>query len=218
MAIAGFVLSLGPATPAYGALRALFPPMKTLRDPSRFVYLVLVAVALLAPLGLTALRARLSGARGMLAAIGVVAAVNLETLCAPLDYVRFEGFSPIYRRVAETPGAVLAEFPFYPAAEVYRNASYVLASTQHWKPLVNGYSGFTPPSFVGRGDLLRRFPDDAAVQELRRLGVTLVTVHFGRYGSARAREVAERLAACADLEPLAAGPGGERLYRLRPGS
>src|SRR5262249_10544864 len=41
VAIAGFVLSLGPATPAYAALRLLFPPMKTLRDPSRFVYLVL---------------------------------------------------------------------------------------------------------------------------------------------------------------------------------
>jgi len=83
IAAAGFVLSLGPRTPAYSALRTLFPPMQGLRDPSRFGYLVLLAVALLAPLGLASLRRRLGGGRrGTLVAGIAIAAVNADPVRA----------------------------------------------------------------------------------------------------------------------------------------
>lgn len=216
IAAAGFLLSLGPRTPAYSALHALFPPMQGLRDPSRFGYLVLLAVALLAPLGLAGLRLRIRGTRGSLLACIAIAAVNTEALIAPIQYTRFEGFSPIYARVAEAkPGSVLAEFPFYPAAEIYRNAEYVLASTVHWRPLVNGYSGFTPPSFVRRGELLRGFPDAAAFAELQRLGVTHLAVHMARYREPRKTALQESLDTRPDLELLLTGPSGERLYLLK---
>lgn len=216
LAAAGFVLSLGPRTPAYLALHQLFPPMQGLRDPSRFGYLVLLAVALLAPLGWTALRGRLAAARGSALGLALLVAVNAEAWVAPIGYVPFEGFSPVYRRVAEEPRAVLAEFPFYGPADVYRNAEYVLASTVHWRPLVNGYSGFTPPAFVSRAERLRDFPEAQADAELRRLGVTHVVVHLARYREARAARVALALAQDASLELLLTGPSGERLYRLRP--
>jgi hypothetical protein len=216
VALAGFVLSLGPRTPAYAALRALFPPMQGLRDPSRFGYLVLLAVALLAPLGLASLRRRSSGRRGTLLACAAIAAVNAEALVAPIQYAPFHGFSPIYTRVADAPaGSVLAEFPLYGASEIYRNAEYVLASTVHWKPLVNGYSGFTPPSFVRRAELLRGFPDDAAFAELQRLGVTHVAVHFARYREPRLTSLRDSLQTLPGLELLETGPSGERLYLLR---
>jgi hypothetical protein len=118
--------------------------------------------------------------------------------------------------VAEAaPGAVLAEFPFYPAADVYRNAEYVLASTEHWRPLVNGYSGFTPPGFAQRAEILRRFPDEAAFAELHRLGVTHVAVHLARYREPRRVLLAESLDSRSDLERLETGPAGERLYVLK---
>lgn len=216
IAAAGFVLSLGPRTPAYSTLQALFPPMQGLRDPSRFGYLVLLAVALLAPLGLAWLRRRIGGTRGMLLACIAIAAVNAEALVAPIQYAPFEGFSPIYARVAEAkPGSVLAEFPLYGVGEIYRNAEYVLASTVHWKPLVNGYSGFTPASFVRRAELLRGFPDDAALAELQRLGVTHVAVHFARYREPRLTSLRQSLETRPDLELLLTGPSGERLYLLR---
>jgi hypothetical protein len=212
---AGVVLSLGPATPAYSLLHAAFPPMKGLRDPSRFGYLPLLSIALLAPIGLAALRRRAGGRAGALALLAI-AAVNVEALAAPMRYVAFEGFSPIYARVAEAaPGAVLAEFPFYPAADVYRNAEYVLASTEHWRPLVNGYSGFTPPGFAQRAEILRRFPDEAAFAELHRLGVTHVAVHLARYREPRRVLLAESLDSRSDLERLETGPAGERLYVLK---
>jgi len=91
----------------------------------------------------------------------------------------------------------------------------VLASTVHWTPLVNGYSGFTPPSFVERSELLRHFPDDAAIRLLHELGVSHVVVHLGRYRSPRRERIAELLASRADFELVETGPDGERLYRLR---
>ena len=42
---------------------------------------------------------------------------------------------------------VLAEMPFYPADAVFENAEYMVNSTAHWRPLMNGYSGYTPASY-----------------------------------------------------------------------
>lgn len=217
VAAAGFLLSLGPGTPLYKVLHAVFPPMQGLRDPSRFGHLVLLAVALLAGLGLRALRERLPGRRGSLAAAALVVIANVEALCAPIGYVPFEGFPAVYARLArEEPRAALAELPLYPPAEIYRNAGYVLASTVHWTPLVNGYSGFTPPAFVERAEVLRHFPDEAAIALLHELGVSHVIVHLGRYRPPRAERIATLLAARPDFQLLEAGTDGERLYRLGP--
>jgi hypothetical protein len=213
---AGLLLSLGPATPLYPALHAVFPPMRGLRDPSRFGHLVLLAVALLAAFGLRALRERLPGRRGTLAAVLLLALANAEALCAPIGYVPFEGFSPVYARLArEAPRTALAEFPLHPPDRIYLNAGYVLASTVHWTPLVNGYSGFTPPAFVERAQTLRHFPDEAAIALLRELRVSHVVVHLGRYRSPRRERIEALLASRADFELLETGPDGERLYRLR---
>ena len=51
------------------------------------------------------------------------------------------------------------------------------ASTKHWRPIVNGYSGFQPPSFFRHADVLQAFPSDAAIGLLRSLAVTHVFVH-----------------------------------------
>jgi hypothetical protein len=215
IAAGGFVLSLGPSTPFYLGFRAAFPPMQGLRDPSRFGYLVLLAVAFLAAIGLAGLRDRIPGVRGALLAAGLVAVANAEALVAPIRYVAFAGFSPVYRRLArETPRTALVEFPIYPPPGHYRNADYVLASTEHWTPLVNGYGGFTPPSFVERSQVLSHFPGETAIGLLHDLGVTHVIVHLERYGSQRTQRVTSTLGARADFQLLETGPAGEQLYRL----
>ena len=53
-------------------------------------------------------------------------------------------------------------------------------STFHWFPLVNGYSGNYPPSYLGRLERLRQFPDETSILQLRRDGVRYVIVH--RFG------------------------------------
>jgi hypothetical protein len=216
VAFAGALVALGPATPVYGALRYAFAPMRGLRDPSRFGALVVLGVAFLAALGLAALGRRLTKRRYLAVAVILLVTANAEVLCAPFDFARHEGFSPIYARLAAEPERVaVAEFPFHSGETDYLNVSYVLASTTHWTPLVNGYSGIAPPAYAERAKILRHFPDPAAVRELRRLGASHMIVHMGRYRlPVRRRRIIDFLEDRDDVAWVATAPDGERLYRL----
>ena len=209
----GFVMSLGPATPLYKLFWTLFPPARALRDPSRFGLLVIFAVALLAVFGLAELRRQLPRRWGLAVGLLAVAAVNLEMLHAPIPYQEFKGFPPLYRQIAEGTDTVVAELPFPGPQAVVRNAKFVLASTQHWRPLVNGYSGFTPASYVEHARRLRAFPGPRAMAELRRLRVTHLVIHEESFDEETNRTIARRLRTVGEFEPVTATLGGPRLYR-----
>jgi hypothetical protein len=214
---AGVVLSLGLKTPVYGWLFAVFPPMQGLRAAARFGNLFLLAVALLAGLGLAALRQTHPGSRGMrAAAIACVLLVNVEALRSPIEYRMFEGIPRVYTLLAREPGpVVLAEIPFYPAHAAFENAEYVLNSTAHWRPLLNGYSGYTPASYRRLAWILWYFPREAAITEMRQAGVTHVMVHPARLGNT-AHETLAILSRRPDLGMVATSPGqGPRLYEFR---
>ena len=213
VAIVGFVLSLGTATPVYAWLHEALPPMQLLRDPSRFGYLVLLALAILAGLGLHELRGR--GRLSRFAAVVLIVVAGAEALTAPLELEPFEGLPSVYAAVAdEDDPLVLAELPFYPVEQVHRNAAYVLGSTAHFRPLLNGYSGFTPASYVERAEALQEFPDDRAIDTLRHAGVTQVIVHFDRYLPGRAEYVRAGLRERSGLERVHGTDQGAALYRF----
>ena len=217
LGIAGFVLSLGMQTPVYGWLFAIFPPMQGLRAAARFGNLFLLAMAVLAGVGLAVLRQSPRRPGLILAAsVAAVTAVNLEALRAPFEYRRFDGIPRLYTLLAAEPGkVVLAETPFYPPIAVFENAEYVLNSTAHWRPLMNGYSGYIPESYAKVAWTFWYFPEEHAIQAMRAAGVTHVTVHPDRFGNDAARTI-ERLSRRSDFELLAIGAGsGIRLYRLR---
>ena len=210
----GLILSLGTHTPVYGWLYAVFPPMHGLRAAARFGILFLFAMSALAGLGLAALGARYPGSRRLAAvAIVLVALANVEALRAPFEYRRFDGIPGIYKLLAAEPRVVLAEVPFYPRRAVFENAEYVLNSTAHWRPLMNGYSGYVPATYGAYADVFWFFPREHAIQAMRRAGVTHVMVHptrFGREGD----EVVAELTRRPEFELMAAGSRGIRLYRL----
>lgn len=208
--LTGVVLSFGAHLPGYAQLHAAFPLLQGTRATTRFGYLGLVAIAGLAAFGLAALRARLPSPRGR-AVAGVVALllVSAEAARAPLALTRFEAIPGVYDRLAAEPGAVVAEFPFYSPQRIHENGRYVLASTRHWRPLVNGYSGVVPESYVAHNERFRTFPDDDAVAALREAGVTHVVVHL-----AESPEIETAVAARGDLL-LVASARGIRIYRLR---
>lgn len=218
LVVVGFVLSLGTKTPVYGWLFAVFPPMQGLRAAARFGNLFLLAIAVLAGLGFAAFAHTRTGRRwGLPAAVLVVLLVNLEALRAPIDYRRFEGIPRIYDLLAAEPGpVVLAEMPFYPGHAAFENAEYVLNSTAHWRPLMNGYSGYTPATYRELAWIFWYFPRDAVLQRMRDEGVTHFTVHPRRFTPAKARETIDLLARRSDVELLAIAAGsGIRLYRFR---
>jgi hypothetical protein len=189
--VAGVYLSFGPKAPGYATLHALVPLLQAVRAASRFGYLAIFAVAGLAGFGVVVIQDRIRTWRPALAAawpltaLVLLLAAALEPLAAPLGVGRFEGIPAIYSRVPRGEGVVVAEFPFHNGRAAFGHAVYMLNSTANWQPLVNGYSGFQPPSFYEHVAALESFPDARALAALRRIGVTHVIVHTEAYTPAQ---------------------------------
>lgn len=228
--VMGVVLSLGTATPVYGWLFTVFPPMQGLRAAARFGNLFLLAIAVLGGLGLARLRPPKGGsdevspgnsrgfrlqAEGGWLAVLLVVLVNVESLRAPMTYHAFRGIPALYGMLASEPGpVVVAEQPFFPRWAIFQNAPYVLASTAHWRPLMNGYSGYTPGTYQPYADKFWYFPEDWAIQAMKDAGVTHVVVHIAAFHKDH-QAVLPVLEKRPDFELMAIGPDDVRLYRLK---
>jgi hypothetical protein len=175
--IVGLALSFGPAMPGYATLYHWLPPLQGIRNAARFGYLAVVGLAILAGFGAAWFRARWRHARWMPVATGLlIVLANLEAFSAPIGYEAPAPISPIHARLAGTD-AIVVHIPFYPADRVFHNAPYMLESTMNWRPILNGYSGVTPESYIAHARDLARFPDARAMAALRAAGVTHVFVH-----------------------------------------
>jgi hypothetical protein len=191
LAVAGLVLSFGPATPIYGVFHSSVPFASGVRAASRFGVLWLTGVAILAAFGTAALGLRWPRASAAVAT-AALALVNAEAFRGPVPFVPAAPLSPVYDRLAALPDGVVAEMPFWWApTDVPRNADYMLGATRHWKPLLNGYSGFTPASYRRHADSLWYFPFRAASFDvLREADVRYVVLHLDGYGSQRREALA----------------------------
>ena len=213
---AGVLLSFGQATPALALVNALLPPAGAIRVLSRYGYLLLTAVAILAGLGVAAIRRRLAGRRWAgAAAVALLVAVNLEAYAPPVT-TPYHGVPEIYRHVRRESGrAVLLELPYYhrPGTR-HRSAQYMLNATAHWQYLVNGYGSYYPGEHQRFGAALARFPNRRALRTLRRLKVTHLMVNGARYDPASLQRLLAFLDAHPSFRLLARDGGGRRLYRV----
>lgn len=207
VAAAGAVLSLGTTTPLYGWLFHVFPPMQGLRVAARFGNLFLLGMAGLAGYGVARVR------RPALA-IALLIAVNVEAMRAPFTYQPFTGVPRVYALLRDEPGPVIvAEQPFFPRWAIFQNGPYVLNSTAYWKPLMNGYSGYTPATYQKYADAFWYFPQDWAIQAMKDAGVTHVVVHLAAFSQDH-QAVLPVLGARGDFELLGIGDD-VRVYRLK---
>ncbi|HEX7140364.1 MAG TPA: hypothetical protein VF219_21110 [Vicinamibacterales bacterium] len=217
IAILGFVLSLGPATIVYRVAYSLVLPLQGLRVPARFGYLPLFSIALLAGLGVAAIekRRRTPFAK---AAIGIacLAGVTTEAWHGPVQTVPFKGVPSIYKLLDAGPQpALLVEAPFWPSEAVFMNGEYVLNATEHRTPIMNGYSGVTPDLYRKRALWFWFFPEQWAIDTMRKEGATHVMVHLEQFAN-EAESVKSALAKQNDLELVAADQTGHLLYRFVP--
>ena len=123
------------------ALRGV-PADAGLRAAARFGNLFLLAMAILAGLGLAVLR-QTSPRRWLTpAAIAAVVLVNLEALRAPFSTGDSRGSRGSTTSWHRRPVRWCSPKHRSTANAVFANAEYVLNSTRHWRPLMNGYSGY----------------------------------------------------------------------------
>jgi hypothetical protein len=183
MGIVGLVLSFGAALPGYSVLYHAVPLLQGIRASVRFGFLALAGVAALASFGLMILRLKFAASpalkHGLTAAAMIL--VTLEALRVPVPYSPPYRPSAAYEVLRDEPGAVLLELPLPPPAGFQANAPYLLNATRHWRPILNGYSGFLPRSYYVHRQHLATFPDDRSIEYLRRLGVTHVAVQGAQF-------------------------------------
>ncbi len=191
----GFVGSFGMSTPFHWLLFHLFPPFHAIRVPVRWAMVADLGLAVLAGVATAELVATWSERRSKIFGFGIAACLCgtllFEDRMAPLYLNRGEPDpDPLTRFLEETPMAGgLYELP---DAFNETNALHVLRAADHWKPLVNGYSGFWPPIAQNLHDLMVDGKPTELLDALEAVPVSYVTVR-PRHMSEEQRAAAAKL-------------------------
>jgi len=186
-----FWASFGPAAGLYTVLYRVVPAFGLLRAPGRFAIVVALCLSVLAGFAVSALLSRVRRNELIAGAVAVAAVAELAT---PLQLPVHAPFEPVYRVLATLPPGAVIEMPFYyPAVGLFQHTKYMLSSTTHWKPLVNGYSDYIPPDFSEHVDLLAPFPSRDAFKILEPNRVRYAVFHMYGYNDANRRDVLARL-------------------------
>jgi hypothetical protein len=199
--VLAFWSSFGPAAGMYTVLYKAVPVFDLLRVPGRFGLIVVFGLAILAGLAVSALLSR-SRQPNRLAAVLCLATAG--ELFVGLEMAEVPPVAPVYRMLATLPARPVIEMPFYyPQVGLYQHTKYMLASTSHWMPLVNGYSDYTPPDFFEHVMVLATFPSHDALKILEPGGVRYALFHMYGYNTENRNDVMKRLAEFeAYLRPL----------------
>lgn len=203
--LAGLVISLGLNTPIYNVLGTVVFTYRGLRAPARASILVFLAISGLAAFGWARLQPLLKR-RATLATVVVAGAMLLEYATVQSPWLTLPPRPPaVYSWLAMEPRSVVVEFPI-PTADrldfIY-DGFYMLGSTAHWQPLLNGYSGFFPRSFLELTEYANAFPDERSMDYLKKRGVDLIVVHGGYMAPDRFGSITADLLARADISVAA---------------
>ena len=180
--------------------------------------LVGLSLAVLAGYGIARLtRSARSVVRWATAGLAIVVVLVEVRPILPYEPISTKA-DPIYAWFNGRPTAVLAELPPGPTTdEPDPDFLYLYASTFHWQRLVNGTSGFRPPSSLEFSEAMAGFPDDRAMALLSARGVDYVMVHEQFYGPRRYRAVVDRAGRSRGLREVSRGRQGSfeaRLYEI----
>ena len=197
--ILAFDVSLGFNGVIYRALYDYFLPFKALRIPARMGLMVGFSLAVLAGYGAARIAARLRSAnarRTVLMVIGVLMLVEYASRPLPLWAAPArppESYADLVRDAGDGPTSVIFEFPTGGMQDPF----YLYYSTFHWQYLINGYSGFFPPSYQKVVYAMRGFPDETALTVIGSHGVRYLVIH----GEFLPRERYEQVIATIERRP-----------------
>lgn len=175
LVVVGVVLSLGPdgVRPLYAWLYDVVYGFQAIRAPARFAVVAMLGLALLAAIGLRELLARVDARARTLTAAVVFVVMALEYANAPLPLVPAPArHTAVGAWLASepTPGAVL----HLPLTLDIENTPFMVQSLEHWRPIVNGYSGQRPVFYAALVEALSGLPNPAALATLKELDVRFV--------------------------------------------
>ena len=193
LAVLAFWASFGPDAGLYRVLFETVPVFALLRAPARMGLIVTLSLVVLSSAALAPwLRAR---RRPLAWTIALVLAAAVELNMAPLTALRDAPPVPeAYRALARLPRGPLAEFPYFARRTDFpRHAEYMLGSTYHWQPLINGYSDFIPGEWRRTAEAMSYFPTRQSFGILSDIGARYVVFHLNGYNTGNRAELIERI-------------------------
>jgi hypothetical protein len=212
-------LSFGLRGFTYPFLATHVAALRSLRAFARAGIFVLMCVSVLGGYGYARLADGLSSRARRAATLVILTLLTAEYTTA-VQLATFPNIAPaVYRVLRLQPRGLVAEFPVPTPAELPRDEpEYSYLSTFHWFPLVNGYSGNFPPSYLRRLDNLGNFPDDTSLAQLRTDGVRYLVLHEALFDPSEFPAVQQRLLATGAVVELGKwddGHGAAFLYLFR---
>jgi len=191
LALLAFWASFGPKALLYSALYHAVPMFAWLRAPARFGLVVGFGLSVLAGVAASHWLQRVRQPTVLAAALVLVSAGELFV---PLYLPAVPPVEPVYRTLATLPRGPVIEMPFfYPQVGLFQHTKYMLASTAHWMPMVNGYSDYIPPDFYEHVMTLAPFPSRAAFKILEPNRVRYAVFHMYGYNTENRNDVLTRL-------------------------
>jgi hypothetical protein len=223
------VLSLGPELRWGGETIRLpyrffyrwVPGFGGMRAPARLSVLALFGASVLAGMGASSVLER-ARRRERWVALALVAFLLFEYQTYSLDRVLPDApeIPAADRFLAGGPGrGAVLELPIHEGEEIVEESLYMYYSTAHFRPLVNGYSGWWPNDYwelVGR---LRSFPTARTLRFLlERAPVATLVVHYDRIPGPRRRALEAGMERYRDRMPVLLRVGDDVVYEIRPSS
>jgi hypothetical protein len=178
-----FDISLGFNGLTFRLLYEYVMPFRGLRIPARNGIIVGFSVAVLAGFGAARLRDR-----RWIVALAVVMLAEYASWHIPLVRMPLElpqVYTDVLRDNDGNPTTALFEFP----VSSQDDPTYMYFSTFHWQHLVNGYSGFFPPSYIFLVNATQDLPDDLSMHAIKSHGARYLVVHGERLLGARYEEL-----------------------------
>jgi hypothetical protein len=207
--VAGLVASAGWNLFLHPFLFRLVGPFRATRAPVRWASIVCVGLAVWAAVGTRDLLARRGPATRRAIAAALIGLALIEVIPAiawqHVDPVP----APVYRWLAAARPRAMLELPMVADGIPYR---YLLASTTHRVPLMNGASGWEPPlaeRLRVKESLLQY--DDKFLRDVREGGGSMLVVHEALLTDAQRRALAPLLR---ELKPLCRF-GSDAVYDVR---
>lgn len=201
----------------YQPLMEWIPGLSGMRVPSRFYTFVSLAIAWFAAREVDR-RLKHASSRSLRSAVAAlaVAALLVDLAPSPFEWIPTppeRDFPPVYQWLArQNDVAALLELPI---PDNPTDISYMVYATLHWKPLVNGYSGYIPNLYARfRESCCWPVPSHNQLEDLRNWGVSHILLHNQALNKdwswqhLNAFEKREKVTLLYD-------DGGDRVYRIR---
>lgn len=201
----------------YEPLMQWIPGLSGMRVSARFYTFVSLAIAWFAARELDR-RLRHAGSPVLRSAAAAALAALLLVDLAPRPFEWWPSppdghYPPVYHWLARQKNvAAVLELPL---VDNSTDIGYMVYATHHWKPLVNGFSGYLPDLYTRLRDACCwPVPNPVQLETLRDRGVTHVLLHnralSGEWSWQRLAEFEKR-----ERVTLLYDDGGDRVYRIR---